>query len=104
VVKIVDPTAIDVARAILGTKAAPASLEAGAREADVLVITTPWPIFSSLDPVSLARTGKRPVIIDCWWLLPKERFKAVADVVYLGYGDDGRSASGDTDPLHARSL
>jgi UDPglucose 6-dehydrogenase len=104
VVKIFDPMALDAARAILGTKATAASLEACAREADVLVITTPWPVFSSLDPVSLSRAGKRSVIIDCWRVLPKERFKDVAEVVYLGYGDDWGSAGDDTNSLQARSL
>lgn len=96
VVKIFDPMALDAARAVLGPQATPASLDACAREADVLVITTPWPIFSSLDPGSLSRTGKRSVIIDCWRLLPKERFKDVADIVYLGDGDDWRSGRDDT--------
>jgi UDPglucose 6-dehydrogenase len=103
-VKVFDPTALDAARTILGTKAAAASMDACARAADVLIITTPWPVFSSLDLVSLRRTGKRSVIIDCWRVLPKERFKDVAEVVYLGYGDDWRPAGGDTDSLPARSL
>ncbi len=103
-VMVSDPMALDAARAILGTTATPASMEACAREADVLVVTTPWPEYSSLDPLSVWRTGRRSVIIDCWRVLPKERFRSVADVVYLGYGGDWRSAGGDTDPLPARPV
>jgi hypothetical protein len=54
----------------------------------VVVITTPWPEFSNLDPAALRRSDARCVIIDCWRILPKERFKHVADIVYLGHGDD----------------
>jgi UDPglucose 6-dehydrogenase len=98
-VRVFDPAALEAAGTLLGTEAAPASMEACAREADVLVITTPWPEFSILDPVSLRRAGERSVIIDCWRVWPKERFKDAADVVYLDYGDDWRSAGGDTDSL-----
>ncbi len=90
VVKGFDPLALAAAWAILGKKAraeAADSMEACAREADVVVIATPWPEFSSLDPACLRRAGKRCVIIDCWRVLPKERFHDTADVVYLGNGD-----------------
>jgi UDPglucose 6-dehydrogenase len=97
--KIFDPMALDAARAILGTEAVTESMEACAREADVIVITTPWPVFSTLDPTFMRRASKRPVIIDCWRLLPKERFKDTAELVYLGYGTDCRSAAVQTDSL-----
>jgi UDPglucose 6-dehydrogenase len=100
-VAVSDPMALESARASLGTTAAAASMQACAREADVLVITTPWPEYSSLDPLLLQRTGRRAVIIDCWRVLPKERFREAADVVYLGDGDDWRSAGGENDPLSA---
>ncbi|HXJ77685.1 MAG TPA: nucleotide sugar dehydrogenase [Candidatus Methylomirabilis sp.] len=87
-VKVFDPMALDAARASLGPTSVAASMDACAREADVLVITTPWPVFRSLDPASLRRAGRRPVVIDCWRLLPRERFEGVADVAHLGSGDD----------------
>ena len=83
-VKVVEPTALDAARTSRGTRGAAASMEARAREADVLVITTPWPVFSSLVPVSLWRTGKRSVIIDRWRVLPKERFRVTPHVPVPG--------------------
>jgi UDP-glucose 6-dehydrogenase len=70
-VKVFDPTALEAAGALLGTKAAAASMEACAREAGVLAITTRWAVFSSLDPVSLRRAGKLPVVVDCWRVVPK---------------------------------
>jgi UDPglucose 6-dehydrogenase len=92
VVKVFDPMALDVALAVLGRTALAESMEACVREADLVVITTPWPAFSRLDAASFRRGGKRPVIIDCWRVLPKERFEDVAEVVYVGYGDDWRFA------------
>jgi UDPglucose 6-dehydrogenase len=95
VVKVFDPAAADAGRTMLGAESAAASMDACARDADVLVITTAWPQFASLHPASLCGVGRRPVIIDCWRVLPKERFEDVADVVYLGYGNEPRTAACD---------
>jgi len=102
-VKVFDPMALDAARAILGKKAVAAeSMEACARESDTLVIVTPWPVFSRLDPASVQRAGKLLVIIDCWRVLQKERFKDAAEIVHLGRGDDWCPAEGNTGSLRAR--
>jgi UDPglucose 6-dehydrogenase len=80
-----DPLALPAARALLGDRIAPApDAEACAAAADALVITTPWPEFGSLSVAALARNGSRSVIVDCWRILPRERFDGVADVVHLG--------------------
>ena len=97
-VKVFDPMGLDAASAVLGADTATKSMEACAREADVLVITTPWPLFSSLDPASVQRCGKQSVIIDCWRVLTKERFQDAAKIIYLGRGDDWLTPNGIHDP------
>ena len=99
-VKVFDPMGLDAASAVLGADTATKSMEACAHEADVLVITTPWPMFSSLDPASVQRCSKQSVIIDCWRVLPKERFQNAAKIIYLGRGDDWLTANGIHDPGH----
>ena len=86
-VRVFDPMALDAARSILGMNAIADSMEECARDADVLVILTPWQIFSTLDPRWLYRAGQRVVIIDCWRVLPKARFESVSEIRYLGAGD-----------------
>lgn len=85
-VKVFDPMGLDSARAIFGAKIVCESMEACVDGVDLIVITTPWPAFSALRPDSLKGSGKRPIIIDCWRILPKDRFKEIVDIVYLGYG------------------
>ena len=88
IVKAFDPMASDSGREDLGPNIISESIESCVHGVSVLVITTPWPEFSNLDPAMLERPGKRCVIVDCWRVLPKERFKDVAEVIYLGRGDD----------------
>jgi UDPglucose 6-dehydrogenase len=85
-VKVFDLVALAAVERILGIEAIAESVETCAREADLVVITTARPLFSKLDPASLQRDGKRAVIIDCWRVLPKDRFKDVAEIVYPGCG------------------
>jgi len=86
-VKAFDPLALAAAEEILGKEVIAKSMETCVREAHLVVITTPWPAFSSLNPASLRRRGKPPVILDCWRILPKEQFEGMAEIVYLGCGD-----------------
>ena len=88
-VVIYDPQAMNNAHAVLGDRVTTAqSADACARTADVLVITVPWEEFRNLRPEALARSDGRVSVIDCWRILPAERFAKVADLVYLGRGSD----------------
>lgn len=82
-----DPVAMDTARQGLGPETVFAnSLEECVRQADVLIITTPWPEFREIQPADLVRHSRRPVLIDCWRILDSERYSNVADYVGLGIG------------------
>ena len=83
-----DPMALAAARTLLGDRFTAASDAAAcAASSDALVITTPWPEFQNLSPAAVGGTGSRPsrlLILDCWRMLPCEKFAQVADVVQLG--------------------
>lgn len=86
-VVVYDPAAMDNARQVLngGVIFAP-SMEACAAEAHVLVITTPWEQFRSLQPAHLRRLPEVPVILDCWRILRSEEFAKTARYLTLGLG------------------
>jgi UDPglucose 6-dehydrogenase len=89
-----DPAAMDNAARVLGEGARfAASAEACVREADVVVVATPWRDFADLDPAHFAAASRRTVLIDCWRFLPRERFEGVTRYVQLG---DGSPATGAT--------
>jgi UDPglucose 6-dehydrogenase len=83
-VHVYDPVAMDAALDVLGGLA-----HGSASAADVLtrsavtVITTPWPEFAELPIHAIKREG-RPVVIDCWRLLPDEGYEDVIEIVRLG--------------------
>jgi UDPglucose 6-dehydrogenase len=79
-----DPAAMGAAQAVLGEKVTfAASANECAHSADVLVLATPWEEFRRLDPTSI-KAGA--TVLDCWRLLPSERFAARARHVVLGQG------------------
>jgi UDPglucose 6-dehydrogenase len=79
-----DPLAVETARTILGDKVAyAASMDDCAKAADVLVVATPCGEFRALDPFTL-RPGA--TVLDCWRLLPAERFAPRARYMVLGKG------------------
>jgi UDPglucose 6-dehydrogenase len=59
-----------------------------ARQAELLLVTTPWKEFRELSPAFLVRESGRVVVVDCWRILPREAFDSVADVVYPGVGPE----------------
>ena len=76
-----------VAFVVLVAASAPISADTCARAADILVIATAWPQFRTLGIEALRRpTGKLPVL-DCWRMLPVERFGQAVDLIYLGRND-----------------
>jgi len=86
-VAVYDPAAMENARRHLGSGVTFAnSLHECAAQSHVLAITTPWDEFRSLQPGSLNTTLGRPAIIDCWRILSRQNFEAVADYLTLGVG------------------
>jgi len=82
-----DPAAMDNAGRVLKDSVRLAkSLEECIQQADVVVITTPWEVFSSLEPGLLERCSRTRVLIDCWRILNPQRLKSVVDYVPLGVG------------------
>jgi UDPglucose 6-dehydrogenase len=83
-VAVYDPAAMTAARGILGDRVVySASRDECARAADVLVVATPWDEFGALDP-SVLRPGA--AVLDCWRILPRQRFAARGKYVVLGEG------------------
>jgi UDPglucose 6-dehydrogenase len=92
-VHVYDPVAVDGALRALGDAVhGCASVEEVLERSDVVVITTPWPDFSDLPTEALERAGKRPVLIDCWRLLPPETYRDAFDIVRLGRALEASSA------------
>jgi UDPglucose 6-dehydrogenase len=61
------------------------SAEEAIRESDVVTITTAWPEFAAIEPEILERDPK-VVVIDCWRMLPVERFGDTVEYIPLGAG------------------
>jgi len=86
-VVVYDPQAMDEARPLLeGRVRFAASVSECAGEADLLLIATPWEEFKRLLPADLRKGGRRPVVVDCWRILPENVFAATADLVVMGQG------------------
>ena len=82
-----DPAAMEKASRILGDSVRFArSPEACVREADVLVITTPWEAFRHLEPELFRRHSTPRVLIDCWRILDPASIGLVVDYIALGVG------------------
>jgi UDPglucose 6-dehydrogenase len=94
-VTVYDPAAIENARPLLkGNVSFARSASECARQSDVLAITTPWPEFRNLSAQDLKSGNGRPVVLDCWRVLAKERFEqATADLIALGAGVSSPSPS-----------
>jgi UDPglucose 6-dehydrogenase len=86
-VVVYDPAAMESARRI-GLLGGDVQFADGAeecvREADVVVLATPWEDFAKLDGVTFERPGRPRVLIDCWRLLDPARFDGVAEYFALG--------------------
>ena len=79
-----DPTAQGAAQTVLGesVQIVPSTREA-VQQADVTVITTPWPEYAAIGP-DWAHDGRRRFIIDCWHQLDAQAFAGSCAVVRLG--------------------
>jgi UDPglucose 6-dehydrogenase len=79
-----DPKALGAAQSHLrGRLLGAESAEACVRQADLIVVMTPWPVFRSLGPAAFEKPGRRIAVVDCWRILPAE-VRRVADLVYIG--------------------
>jgi UDPglucose 6-dehydrogenase len=88
-----DPAANENAKSALAEGAAFApSMQECARQADVLVITTPWDEFKALAPQDLNYSNGRPTVVDCWRILPREEFDSSVNYVALGRGPQREEA------------
>ena len=83
-VYVYDPVAMEAALHALGGLARGSSSVAELlAQSDVTVIATPWPEFADL-PVETLEQGRRPVVIDCWRLLPEDSYDGAIEIVRLG--------------------
>jgi UDPglucose 6-dehydrogenase len=86
-VVVYDPAAMDNAKPHLAGSVVSAENAAEcARQADVLVIATPWAEFRGIQASDLKRAGRRPIVLDCWRLLDRAMIADAADYVALGFG------------------
>lgn len=82
-----DPAGNENARKLLnGSIRFAGCVEECVQESDVIVITTPWKEFRSIEPKVLERAGSPRTIIDCWRLLDPLVYEKIADYVPLGIG------------------
>jgi UDPglucose 6-dehydrogenase len=84
-VNVYDPVARDAALRVLpeDVNGCTSVAELLARS-DVVVITTPWPQFADLPVQSLENESDVPVVIDCWGIVPEERYREAIEIVRLG--------------------
>ena len=82
-INVFDPVAGDAALGSLDAIRACGSVGEVLERSDVVVITPPGKEFARLPLDVLERTGRRPVVIDCWRVLEDGHADAV-DVVLLG--------------------
>ncbi|MBN8891521.1 MAG: nucleotide sugar dehydrogenase [Rhodospirillales bacterium] len=86
-VLIADPVALAGAAAVLGEAVTPfGDAAAAVAAAEIVVVTTPDPVFAALNPGCFAAGGTRRVVVDCWRVLPTA-VGNVADMVHPGRGE-----------------
>jgi UDPglucose 6-dehydrogenase len=89
-----DPQALPAASALLGSRLrAAASAEDCVSRSDLVAVMTPWPEFGRLSSAAFAKAAPRTIVIDCWRVLAATELREVADIVYLGQGQDVMAAS-----------
>ena len=80
-VTVYDPAAMENARIVLGKVVFANSLREAVKDADVILITTPWEEFKNIDPNWL-KPGT--IFFDCWRILDSERYKNLGKYFALG--------------------
>jgi UDPglucose 6-dehydrogenase len=86
-----DPEALANAERALGATVgyAESAVEA-IQYADVVVLTTAWSQFRTLEPQTFERDGNPRVVIDCWRILEAEMFEGSTHYIQLGAGSRRR--------------
>ncbi len=82
-----DPAGIENAKNVLRTRVSYAnSLKVCIKNADLLIITTPWEEFKKIQPPDLMRKKDthKLIVIDCWRILDKNRFENIIDYIAIG--------------------
>ena len=83
-----DPAAMEDARQALGKSVGfTESAEDCIQQSNLVVITTPWKEFETLEPGSFGPSGSR-VLIDCWRVLEASGTAAVTDYIPMGVGPE----------------
>jgi UDPglucose 6-dehydrogenase len=81
-----DPAAMEQSREVLGKTVRLAdSMESCIKQADVVVITTPWNDFKSIKP-DLFDAPENRILIDCWRVLDQSHFNQLKGYIGLGIG------------------
>jgi UDPglucose 6-dehydrogenase len=89
-----DPKALAAALARLAGRMRPAATaEECVRAAEFVLVMTPWPEFGGLAPDAFVRPGRRITVLDCWRILPAADLQRVADIVYIGQGEQSVTAT-----------
>lgn len=84
-VMVYDPVGMKNAKGVLGDKVKYAdSAKECLKNAHVCIITTPWDEFKKLRPQDFNLEGDPPIIIDCWRILNRNRFKGRAKYIEIG--------------------
>ena len=90
-VSVYDPVAVDAAlRRLPEDVHGCASVAELLERSDVVVITTPWPEFADLPLGSLDGNQRPRIVIDCWGVLPRNRYAEAIEIVRLGRTLDER--------------
>ena len=85
-----DPVAMENTQRALGDELMLANTVTNCvRNADVVVLTTPWSAYDAIDASMLQRPAhrSRPVVIDCWRRLDAEQIAPAAQYVAFGSGE-----------------
>ncbi|MFM9105794.1 MAG: nucleotide sugar dehydrogenase [Chloroflexota bacterium] len=85
---IADPQGGEAAAAALGPAAELREAAAAVGEADLVIITTPWPAFAEVPEAAWARPGGRAPVLDPWRLLAGAAAPSGAEPALAGAGDD----------------
>ncbi len=98
-VVIADPLAIGPAKAVLGQLVqAAGSVHEAVANADVVVITTPWKEFRTIERELSSGSGRRLTVVDPWRLIDALPLSDTVRVIRPGHGEDGDgSADADTE-------
>jgi UDPglucose 6-dehydrogenase len=83
-VVVYDPQGLENARAVLGDTVEYAfSAVECVKNADVVVVATPWNEFKQLEPTQFAHNPRR-VVFDCWRIFSPNQINPVADYITVG--------------------